>query len=91
MATAYVTIGPVVTRNVFDGAAARSETITTGAASASGLLTAGPGDVAQVFCDTAVYARSGGTATDANGVFCPGGVSSYIAMAEGAVVSLIDA
>jgi hypothetical protein len=91
MATAYVTIGPVVTRNVFSGENSRSEAVTTSGTAASGALTAGNGDVAAVFCVTPVYARSGNTASVATAVFCPGGFVTYIGMTEGDVVSLIDA
>lgn len=91
MATAYVTLGPVETRDVFNGKSARSETITTSGTAASGALIATVGDIAQVFCVTAVYARSGSPATGATSVFCPGGVSTFIRMTSGDVVSLIDA
>lgn len=91
MATAYVTIGSVVTRNVFDGAQARSETVTTSGTAASGALTAARGEVAQVYCISDVYARSGGTVAASNGVFCPGGFLTYIGMTEGDTISLIDA
>lgn len=91
MATAYVTISEVVTRDVFRGDAARSETVTTSGTSASGALVAGANQVAMVFCATAVYARSGGTAAAATSVFCPASVPTYFAMSEGGVVSLIDA
>lgn len=91
MATAYVTIGPVVARNVFNGESCRSETVTTSGTAASGALAAANGDVAQVFCETAVYARSGNTASAATGVFCPAGIVTYLGMTEGDTVSLIDA
>jgi hypothetical protein len=91
MATAYVTIGPVVARNVFEGKLSRSETVTTSGVAANGAIVAAAGEVAQVFCATAVYARSGNSASTTNGVFCPGGVPNCIAMTEGDVISLIDA
>lgn len=91
MATAFVTIGPAVTRNVFNGESCRSETVTTSGTAANGALVAAVGDVAQIFCATAVYARSGNTASAGTGVFCPGGVPTFIGMTEGDVVSLIDA
>lgn len=46
MATAYVTLGPVETRDVFNGKSARSETITTSGTAASGALIAAVGDIA---------------------------------------------
>ncbi len=91
MATAYVTIGDAVTRNVYQGDAVRSETVGTSGVATSGALVALKGEIAQVFCATAVYARSGGTATPATSLFCPGGIPSNIAMTEGDVVSIIDA
>ena len=91
MAIAYVTIGPVVTRNVFSGEDGRSETVTTSGTAALGTLFAGSGDVAAVFCVTPVYARSGNTASSTNAVYCPGGLVTYIGMTEGDRVSLIDA
>jgi hypothetical protein len=91
MATAYVTLCDVVTRDCMRGDNARSETVSTSGASASGALVAGANQYAQIFCATAVYARSGGTATVATSVFCPGGVPTYIAMTEGSAVALIDA
>ena len=50
MATAYVTIGPVWTRDVFLGIGNRSETIATSAASARGNLVAEAGQFAQIVC-----------------------------------------
>lgn len=91
MATAYVTLGTVVTRDVFDGGAARSQTVTTSAASASTALLAGNEDFAQVFCATGVYARSETTVTTATGVFCPPNMPTYIKCTPGKPISLIDA
>lgn len=91
MATAYITIGPVVARNVFNGENVRSESVSTSGAAASGALTASAGDYAQVFCATAVYARSGNTASAATGIYCPAGIPTHFAMTEGDTVSIIDA
>lgn len=90
MATAYITLAPVVARDVFNGENARSETVSTSGTAASGALVAAFGDYAQVFCATAVYARSGNTASAATGVYCPGGIPTFFAMTEGDTVSIID-
>jgi len=91
MATAYITLGEVVAPGIQNGESSRSETVTTSGASASGLLLAGRNQVAVVWCATAVYARSGGTATAATSVFCPATIPTAIGMTEGDAVSLIDA
>lgn len=91
MATAYVTLAPGSAYNVFHGEDGRSETVTTSGTAASGALLAGPSDIAQIFCATAVYARSGGTVTPATGIFCPGGIATFMRMTHGDPVSLIDA
>ena len=91
MATCYVTLADVGLYNVPRGESSRSETVTTSGTAASGALTANVGQVALVYCATAVYARSGATVTPATGVFIPGGVQTPFYMGAGAVVSLIDA
>ena len=91
MATAYVTLAPGSAYNALHGEDGRSEAVTTSGISASGALVAGVNDIARVFCATAVYARSGGTVSAANGIFCPGGIATHMRMTAGDVVSLIDA
>lgn len=91
MATAIVTLCDVDRYNVPNGETARSESVTTSGTAASGALTATVGQAALVYCATAVYARSGGTASAANGVYCPAAVQVPIYMGAGDVVSLIDA
>ena len=91
MATAYVTIGPVGAVKTFLGTGVKSETVTTSATTASGAIIAKSGDFAQVFCSTAVYARSGGAVTASTGIYCPAGYPTYIEMSEGKTISLIDA
>ena len=90
MATVYVTIGPVVTRDVFNGALGRSETITSSGTTAQGSLTANRGEIAQIVCATAVYASCNSTAAAATAVYCPANVPTFIGMTEGAKVSVID-
>lgn len=94
MASVYVTIGraghlSASTQPVFTGQV-RSEVITSSGTSAAGSLTANTGDVAQIFCATAVYARAGGTVTPATGIYCPAGVPTYIGMVEGTTINVID-
>lgn len=91
MATAYVTIGTVVTRDIFNGADARSEIITTSAAASNGALIAIVGQVAMIVCATPLYAKSGPGVTAINGVYVPADTPTYIGMTAGAAVSLIDA
>ena len=69
----------------------RTEKITTGASAVLGALVAGRGDVATVFCATAVIARIDGTVTQTAGVYCPAGVRVDLAMPSGGRVSIIDA
>ena len=90
MATAYVTIGAVFARDVFNGENPRSVTVTTSGVSAATAITAGDGDYAQVFCATAVYARAGATVTPATGIYCPPGTATYIRCVTGQAVALID-
>lgn len=94
MASVYVTIGKAghlsnSTQPVFTGQV-RSEVITSSGTSAAGALTANTGDIAQVFCAAAVYARAGGTVTAATGVYCPAGVPTYLGMVEGTAINVID-
>ena len=91
MATAYVTIGEVKVPGILDGETSRSAAVTTSGTAASSSITAGLNEVAVVWCATAVYARSGNTATAATSVFCPAGVPTAISMTQGDAVSLIDA
>ena len=91
MATAYVTIGTVVTRDIFNGIDLRSEAVTTSGAAANGSLAARVGQAAQIVCATHVYAKSGPGVNLVNGVYCPANVPTFIAMAEGQAVSIIDA
>ncbi len=91
MATAIITFGSGSPYSVFHGETVRSESVTTSGTSASGALTATVADIAMIWCATAVYARSGGTVSAANGAYCPAGQAQYIRMTEGDVVSLIDA
>jgi hypothetical protein len=92
MATVYVTLGQVTAYGVFDGDAVRSETITSSGTSASGALTAvSATEYAQIYCATAVYARSGGTATAATSIYCPPDFPTNIRMTAGDAVSVIDA
>lgn len=91
MATAYVSIGPLKVPGILDGEISRSATVSTSGTSALSSITAGASEVAIVFCQTAVYARSGGTATAATSVFCPAGIPTAIGMTQGDAVALIDA
>lgn len=91
MAVAYVTMGPGAAYSVFHGENVRSEAVTTSATAASGALLATDVDIAQIWCATAVYARSGNTVTPATGCFCPAATIQYIRMTAGDAVSLIDA
>jgi len=96
MATVYVSIGKAGLASaagampVFSGAVS-SETIASSGTAAAGSLTAsGFGFVAQVYCDTAVYASTDGTASASNGLYVPGGQVAFIAVAPGNSVSVID-
>jgi hypothetical protein len=91
MATVYLTIGQVLVHDVFVGGTTASETVTSSGTSAQGLLTANKGDIAQVVCASAVYATTAATATAANGIYCPAGLPTYIAMPEGGKIAVIDA
>ena len=91
MATAYVTMGAVVARDVFNGEAPKSVTVTTSGETAASSITAGDGDYAQVFCATAVYARAAATVSATTGIYCPGGIATYIKCVTGQAIALIDA
>jgi hypothetical protein len=75
---------------VFLGAV-RTETITSSGTAASGALTANEGDIAKVFCATAVIASGEGAASASNGVYVEAGVAGYIGLRRGQTVSVIDA
>lgn len=98
MATAYLTFAHVESRGAKDAGTimappAQSETVTTSGTSASGTKRARAYDVCQVWCATTVAAVAGvtPTATVAAGIICPAGVPTFIHVAEGDVVALIDA
>ena len=90
MATAYVTIGPLKVPGILDGESSRSAVVTTSGTSTLSSITAERNEVAVVWCATAVYARSGGTAAVGNSVFCPAGIATPVGMTEGDAVALID-
>jgi len=69
----------------------RSETITSSGTSAAGALTARTGEVATIFCATAVYANAGATASATAGKYIPAGVAVDIGVPRGATVNVIDA
>lgn len=94
MASVYVTIGKAghLSLNhqpVFSGQV-RSEVISSSATSASGGIQANTGDIAQIVCATAVYARAGGTVTPATGIYCPPNVPTFLGMVEGTTINVID-
>ena len=76
---------------IIDGESSRSVAHTTSGTASTTSITAGREEVALIYCATAVYARSGGTAAAANSVYCPPTVVTAIAMTEGDAVALIDA
>lgn len=95
MATVYVTLqqagvhGAMGNQPVPAGPY-RSETITSSATSAAGALTSRRGEVATVFCSTALYANSGATASPSAGKYIPAGVLTEIALQLGHVLHVID-
>ena len=99
MATVYVSMGQVGIRtnngitSIWSGRNMRSETVTSSGTSAAGALDARRSEVAMVVCATAVYAMAATTpvATATNGIYCPAGVQTYIAMHEGDSIAVIDA
>lgn len=96
MAVVYVTIQQGGMRGAFDdipvsGKPFRSETITSSGTTAAGALVARRGDVATIFCATAVYANAGATASASAGKFCPAGIPTDIELDSGDVVHVIDA
>lgn len=92
MASVYVTLSAAgkPNRPVFHGAQ-RTEKITSSGTAALGSLVAVPGDVASIFCETAVIATAVGTATQSNGLYIPAGIPREILMEPGAQISVIDA
>lgn len=96
MATVQVSIGRAGARSinaiapVFAGRV-RSETITSSGTAASGLLTAGTGDIAQIYCATALRAATGSTASATNGVYIPAETVVWLGMNAGDTISVIDA
>ena len=99
MAVVYVSMGQLGIRTnngitpIWTGRNMRSETVASSAASAAGALDARRSEVAMVVCATAVYAMAATTpvATVTNGIYCPAGVQTYIAMHEGDSIAVIDA
>jgi hypothetical protein len=97
MATVYVTLSRAGGRGASGeampicGKPHRTETITSSGTSASGALVAARGDYAVVFCDTAVVANAGATASQSAGKFCPAGIPTDVGMQPGDVIHVIDA
>ena len=96
MATGDVSIGragvrsPVGGMPVFEGSIS-SETITSSGTAASGSLSAGgAGFATQIHCATAIYAATTGTASPTNGIYVPAGIPTYLGIAPGDNVSVID-
>jgi hypothetical protein len=72
--------------------AARSETIASSGTAASGAFTSTTGEVAAIYCDTALYASVTGTAAAASGHYIPAATLVEIAFTQaGQSVSVIDA
>lgn len=98
MATVYVTLGDVGAKtengitNVFRSGSLSSETITSSATTASGSLIATGRQLAQIVCETPVYATAGSTptATTTNGIYVPANLPSYISMQPGDKIAVID-
>jgi len=76
--------------NVFAGRM-RTETITSSGTNAAGALVAQAGDVAQVYCETAVIANAGAAATASVGVYVPPSYPIYISLSSGQSINVIDA
>ena len=99
MATAYVSFAAVGARANTGGTVDimaqpyRSETVATSGVSAAGALVAGAGEVAQVWCDVAVYVTAGATpvAAMASALFVPAGSLAYVPLALGDKIAIIDA
>lgn len=98
MATVYVTFGQVGARattggtiNIMSGVL-RSESITSSGASAQGTFTATAGEVAQIYCDTAVYVKVGSnpTAAAATALYVPPTTLVHMALSGGDKVAVID-
>ena len=77
--------------SVFVSGTTRSESITSSATSAQGALVATLSDIAQVHCDTAVYASTLATAAPATSLFVPAGTAAYIRLQPGERIAVIDA
>ena len=69
----------------------RSEAITSSAASAAGTLVSRTGDVASVYCATAIYVNSGATASPTAGKYIPASTLIEIGLQRGHVLHVIDA
>lgn len=96
MATVHVSMGHVGTPSLQGGVQVfarnvRSETITSSGTAASGALVAQAGQVAQIYCDTAVRASANGAASSSNGLYVPAATTGYLALSAGDTVSVIDA
>lgn len=91
MATVRVTMGQVAGHSVFVSGTTRSEDIVSGATSARGSLLGSLSDIAQVYCDTAVYASTLATAAPATSLFVPAGTAAYIRLQPGERIAVIDA
>lgn len=95
MATVYVSFGKAGQRGesgdlaVFCGPC-RTETITSSGTAASGALTAHGDQIAQLYCETPVYARQDGTASTTEGVYVAGGIPVWIGLSHGQSISVID-
>lgn len=94
MASVYVTLGKVGqignSQSLVFAGQVRSEVITSSATTAAGTLTANQGDIAQIVCATAVYARAGGAVTPATGIYVPANLPVYLGMVEGTTINVID-
>ena len=90
MATAYVTFGTPVTRDVFDGATARTVTVTTSGVAALTSITAADGEYVKVYCTAALYARAGSAVTPLTAEHVPPGIVTYFRAVTGQAVALID-
>lgn len=96
MATVYVTMqqagvrGAVGNQPVAAGPF-RSETITSSGTSAAGVLASRAGEVASVFCATAVYVNSGAAASPTAGKYIPASTMVEVGLQRGHVLHVIDA
>ena len=97
MATVYISMGLAGSNSATPGIPiydrdARTETITSSGTTAAGSLAARTGDVATVFCATAVYAKLGAapTAAPTTGRYIPGGIPVDIKTRKDDVIAVID-